>query len=153
MGNAFVTVIATPFKVAAVSCQVTVYTKFLTPSLLVIQHTTLRIKTDDSNRSRWPLHPLWQDLSERVAQMEGLGVLRELDMPALAEERQMRNIISVYGYMKRIAAIQCLQNGLPMMTHNLAQQRLCELLNRIHDPLTWQNDVERRITEMRLGEW
>ncbi|MDO9053229.1 MAG: hypothetical protein Q7U37_04780, partial [Gallionella sp.] len=31
-GSAFVTVIATPFKVAAVSCQMTVYTKFLTPS-------------------------------------------------------------------------------------------------------------------------
>ena len=121
--------------------------------LLVHQHTTLRIKTDDSNRSRWPLHPLWRDLSERVAQMEGLGVVRELDMPALLDERQMRNIISVYGYMKRIAAIQCLQNGLPMMAHDLAQQRLSELLNRIHDPLTWQNDVERRITEMRLGEW
>lgn len=121
--------------------------------VLVKDHTTLRIKTDDSNRSRWPLHPLWQDLTERVAQMEGLGVVRELDMPALLDERQMRNIISVYGYMKRIAAIQCMQNGLPMMPHDIAQQRLGELLNRIHDPLTWQNDVERRITEMRLGEW
>ena len=49
--------------------------------LLVNDHTTLRIKTEDSNRSRWPLHPLWQDLQERVAQMEGLGVVRELDMP------------------------------------------------------------------------
>jgi len=121
--------------------------------VLVNDHTTLRTKTDDSNRSRWPLHPLWQDLTERVAQLEGLGVVRELDMPALLDERQMRNIISVYGYMKRIAAIQCLQGGLPMMPHDQAQRRLSELLNRIHDPLTWQNDVERRITEMRLGEW
>src|SRR5674476_146055 len=33
-GSAFATVIATPFKVAAVSCQMTVYTKILTPSHL-----------------------------------------------------------------------------------------------------------------------
>lgn len=121
--------------------------------ILVNDHTTLRIKTGDSNRSRWPLHPLWQDLQERVAQMEGLGVVRELDMAGLLDERQMRNAISMYGYMKRIAAIKCLQSGLPMMTHDHAQKHLGILLNRIHDPLTWQTDVERRMTEMRLGEW
>ncbi|MDD5059089.1 MAG: hypothetical protein PHQ60_14580, partial [Sideroxydans sp.] len=33
-GAAFATVIASPFKVAAVSCLMTVYTKFLTPSLM-----------------------------------------------------------------------------------------------------------------------
>lgn len=41
--------------------------------LLVKEHTTLRLKTNDSNRSRWPLHPLWLDLIERVNQMEGLN--------------------------------------------------------------------------------
>ena len=31
--------------------------------VLVNDHTTtLRIKSDDSNRSRWALHPLWRDL-------------------------------------------------------------------------------------------
>jgi hypothetical protein len=121
--------------------------------VLVNDHTTLRIKSGDSNRSRWPLHPVWQDLQERVAQMEGLGVVRELDMAGLLDERQMRIAISMYGYMKRIAAIHCLQGGLPMMSHGHAQEHLGILLDQIHDPLSWQNDVERRITEMRLGEW
>lgn len=121
--------------------------------VLVNDHTTLRIKADDSNRSRWPVHPLWQDLQVRIAQMEGLGVVRELDMAGLLDERQMRNAISVYGYLKRIAAIQCLQSGMPMMTQDYAQRHLGILLNQIHDPLTWQTDVERRMTEMRLGEW
>lgn len=121
--------------------------------ILVNEHTTLRIKGDDSNRSRWPLHPLWQDLQGRVAQMEGLGIVRELDMPALLDERQTRIAISVYGYLKRIAAIHCLQSGLPMMPHNYALRHLHTLLEQIHDPLTWQTDVERRMTEMRLGEW
>ena len=121
--------------------------------ILVNDHTSLRIKTEDSNRSRWPLHPLWQDLIERVSQMDGLGVVREMDMPGLLDERQMRIAISVYGYLKRIAAIKCMQRDQPMIKHDDALNHLGILLNRVHDPLTWQTDVERRITEMRLGEW
>jgi len=121
--------------------------------VLVNEHTTLRIKSDDSNRSRWSLHPLWQDLQERVSQMEGLGVIRELDRDKLLDERMMRISISLYGYMKRIAAICCLQSDLPMITHKDTQELLCIMLDQLHDPLTWENNVERRITEMRLGEW
>ena len=57
--------------------------------LLVNEHTTLRIKEDDSNRSRWALHPLWRDLMEQVAKievLEGLETLNELDMNALLED-------------------------------------------------------------------
>jgi len=43
--------------------------------------------------------------------IEGLATLNELDMNALLEERKMRIAISVYGYLKRMAAIQCLQHG------------------------------------------
>jgi hypothetical protein len=121
--------------------------------LLVNDHTSLRIKSDDSNRSRWPLHPLWQDLQQHVAQMEGLGVVRELDLPALMDERLMRISISVYGYLKRIAAIKCLQGGMPAMSQEHAQRHLGTLLHRVHDQLTWETDVQRRMTEMRLGEW
>ena len=37
------------------------------------EHTTLRVPTDDSNRSRWPLHPLWLDLHQRIAEFDALG--------------------------------------------------------------------------------
>lgn len=120
--------------------------------VLVNDHTTLRIKTDDSNRSRWPLHPLWQDLQAHAAQMEGLGVIRELNMPALLDERMMRITISLYGYMKRIAAIYSLQGNTPAASLTQARAHLAVRLEQIHDPLTWQADVERRMTEMRLGE-
>ena len=121
--------------------------------LLVNDHTTLRIKTDDSNRSRWPPHPLWLDLQGRVAQMDGLGVVRELDREKLLDERMMRITISLYGYMKRIAAIYSMQGSTPAASLNQARAHLAVELNRIHDPLTWDTDVERRINEMRLGEW
>lgn len=120
--------------------------------ILVNDHTSLRIKTDDSNRSRWPLHPLWVELRAHAAQMEGLGVVRELDRAALLDERMMRITISLYGYMKRIAAIYSLHGKTPAISLKQARAHLSLELERIHDPLTWQTDVERRITEMRLSE-
>lgn len=121
--------------------------------VLVMDHTKLCIKSDDTNRSRWPLHPLWQDLNDQVAQIPGLGVIRELDMAALLEERMMRMTISVYGYMKRIAAIRTMQGKTETLSLDQATKHLEAQLVRVHDSLTWPGDVERRVTEMRLGEW
>lgn len=33
---------------------------------LSVDHDTLRVPTNDSNSSRWPLHPLWQDLQQQI---------------------------------------------------------------------------------------
>ena len=122
--------------------------------ILVDQHTSLRTPTEDSNRSRWPLHPLWQHLTEQARQMEGLGVIRELDMQGLLDERLMRIVVSLYGYMKRVAAIHSLQND-PSKVPSLAAAvgYLSKQLHLVHDNLSWESDVERRMTEMRLGEW
>lgn len=125
--------------------------------LLVNEHTTLRIKDDnDTNRSRWVLHPLWQDLIEQVAKieiLEGLDTLNELDLNALLEERKMRIAISVYGYLKRMAAIQCFQHGKDKMSVTEAQALLSMVVRHVHNPLSWSCDVEERVTEMRLGKW
>lgn len=120
---------------------------------LVKDHTTLRIKTDDSNRSRWPLHPLWLDLTERVNQMNGLGIVRELDREALLEERFTRIAISVYGYIKRVAAIDALYTGVEKSYMDEAFNHLQNRITELHDPLTWQQDVNRRAKEMKFGEW
>ncbi len=120
--------------------------------ILVNDHTTLRTKNEDSNRSRWPLHPLWSDLQEQVKHMDGLGVVRELDRAKLLDERMMHITISLYGYMKRIAAIYSIQGSTPAISLKQARAHLAVQLNQIHDPLTWQTDVERRIIETRLGE-
>jgi hypothetical protein len=45
---------------------------------LVNDHDTLRIPTEDTNRSRWPLHPLWVDLAQQIAEFCGQGVYRAL---------------------------------------------------------------------------
>lgn len=102
--------------------------------LLVKDHTTLRTKTNDSNRSRWPLHPLWQDLTERVNQMEGLGIVRELDDKALLEERLTRIAISIYGYVKRVAAIDLLYTGATKSYMDEVFDHLQNRVNELHDP-------------------
>lgn len=124
--------------------------------VLVNDHTTLRIKSDDSNRSRWALHPLWQDLIEQIASieiLEGMDTMNDLDMNALLEERKMRMAISVYGYLKRLAAIQCLQYGKEQISVTEAQTLMNMIIRHVHDPLSWPLDIEERVTEMRLGKW
>jgi hypothetical protein len=118
------------------------------------EHTTLRAPSEDSNRSRWPLHSLWQDLQQRIGAMESLGARRTDTLAAALDERLIRSIISVYGYLKRIAAIHVMQQGrydvLPLA---LLLPELRLQLQRIHDPLAWNDDVRKRIDEMRLGPW
>ena len=121
--------------------------------VLFKDHTTLRTKSLDSNRSRWALHPLWLDLIERVNQMEGLGVVRELDQLALLEERFTRIAISVYGYIKRVAAIDAIYTGVEKAYMDEAFTHLQNKITELHDPLSWQQDVNRRVKEMKLGEW
>jgi hypothetical protein len=121
---------------------------------LATEHTTLRTPTDDSNRSRWPLHPLWLDLQRRISTFDSLGAQRTDGLGSALEERLMRSLISVYGYLKRIAAIHAMQHGrsdvipLALLLPELRMQ-----LQRIHDPLAWNGDVRKRIDEMRLGPW
>ncbi|MBT9521338.1 MAG: hypothetical protein IV101_10645 [Dechloromonas sp.] len=121
--------------------------------ILVNDHTTLRVPNDDSNRSRWPLHPLWADLQSHIAAMDGLGIVCEIDPGALLNERETRMAISVYGYLKRIGAIQGIRRRTPEIGYEESITQLCKMLDRIHDELTWETDVQRRYNEMRLGQW
>jgi len=120
---------------------------------LVNDHTKLCIKSGDTNRSRWNLHPLWVDLQEQVAKIPSVGLERDLNMDALLDQRFMILTVSVYGYLKRLAAIRSLQGETAPASMEKAQQFLSKQLRRIHDPLTWEHDVQRRMNEMRLGEW
>ncbi len=121
--------------------------------VLVNEHTTLRVRNEDSNRSRWPIHPLWQDLQTHIASLEGLGIIRELDPEALTDERLMRIVISVYGYLKRVGALRGIKLKKPEIGFHESLALLNRKLEQVHDDLTWQNDVKRRYDEMRLGQW
>jgi hypothetical protein len=120
---------------------------------LVCEHDTLRMPTMDSNRSRWPLHPLWIDLQARIQQLNFIGIYRAVDQEAILRERLMRIAISVYGYLKRIGAVTAIQQSRSSITDDEAIRQLVALLKKVHDPLTWRIDVSKRIKAIQLGQW
>lgn len=117
---------------------------------LVSEHTSLRVKGEDSNRSRWAVHPLWAALTGAIEQLPAQGVYREVDPQAVLDETLMRMAISMEGYLKKVAAIECLKEGRPMLSHGQTLQRLIPVLDKVHNQLTWRGDVQRRIDQLRL---
>ena len=118
---------------------------------LVSEHTSLRVKSDDSNRSRWPVHPLWTLLDEHIKSLPTQGVYREVDSAAMLDETLMRMAISMQGDLKKVAAIECLKEGRPMLSQGQTIDRLIPLLEKVHNGLTWRGDVQRRMDRLRLA--
>lgn len=120
---------------------------------LATDHTSLRIPTADSNSSRWPLHLLWIDLLERIAELPHLGISRIHGQNSVLEERMIRIAISIHGYLKMVSAVHCVQTGKPMIDVNEALSVIDDRIQKLYEPLAWQVDVEKRIKEIRLGQW
>lgn len=121
---------------------------------LVEEHDTLKQPTEDSNRSRWPLHPLWQDLQEKIRSIEFLEVREVIGKNAALDERMMQMAISMYGYLKRVAAVECVQKDTDHATFNDAIVRISDLIYKhFYEPLAWKMDVEQRRKEILLGKW
>lgn len=119
---------------------------------LVKEHTKLAISSADTNRSRWNIHPLWEDLQNRIEMINGLGVYRECDPQARLAEREMRVAISLYGYAKRLGAIHSLQRGYSEIGLDQVTERMAILMHRVHDEFAWKVDIQQRIDEMRVGK-
>jgi len=117
------------------------------------EHDTLRIPSTDSNKSRWPLHPLWMDVQKLIEEMPAAENGNEVDDEAALRGREQRIIISIYGYLKRLAAIRSLTSKKRNQKLDKTLERMGNLVKRIHDPMSWELDVEKRTTEMELGKW
>jgi hypothetical protein len=120
---------------------------------LAEEHDTLRTRTEDSNRSRWPLHPLWVDLQQQIADLHRLESKQVDGKDLVLDERLMRLTISVYGYLKRMAAVSCVKQGQTMIEEEEALGLLGDRLRKLFDPLTWKIDVQKRMKAIELGEW
>jgi hypothetical protein len=119
---------------------------------LATEHDTLRVPTEDENRSRWPLNPLWTDLQAQIETLPAQGVYREIDPQAAIRERLMRLAISLHGNLKQVAALHSVEEGRgEIATKDQALERLKALLARVHDPHTWPGEVQKRIDQIRLG--
>jgi hypothetical protein len=99
------------------------------------------------------LHPLWEDVQERVKEVNQTEVREPYDKGVVLDERMMRIAIIMYGYLKRVAAIRCIKTGKNMILVQEALEYLDERILRIHDPLNWEIDVKKRIEAIGCGEW
>ena len=120
---------------------------------LVSEHDSLRIPTTDSNRSRWPLHPIWVDLMAHIAEFDAQGVYRVIDSEAALNEQLQRIAVSVYGYQKRVAAIIGLQERRNHVSFGDAADDLRRRIERLHDPMSWGVDVAAKREQSRLGQY
>lgn len=121
---------------------------------LACNHTTLRRPNADSNRSRWPLHPLWAALKADIDALPQTGLVRALDPRLPLEWRLYQLGKSLYGTLKGIAAVVALMDG---ETAPFPLDEFIETLPGIlaphHANDNWRHDVIQRITAHCLGQW
>jgi hypothetical protein len=117
------------------------------------EHDTLRVKTEDTNSSRWPFHPLWQDLLDQIQKLGVFGASNIDFMSCVLEEREERIAIAVYGYLKRVAAIKRVQEKSDRVRLIEAFDRLRCKIFELHEPFSWELDVKKRAKQIELGKW
>ena len=93
------------------------------------------------------------DLQERIAELHVLESKQVDGKELVLDERLIRPTISVYDYLKRMAAVSCVKEGKPMMSEEETFGLLGDRLRRLFDPLSWKFDVQKRIKAIELGEW
>ncbi|MEQ8442529.1 MAG: hypothetical protein RIM33_17165 [Alphaproteobacteria bacterium] len=116
-------------------------------------HTTLRTRTADANRSRWPLHPLWEALQTDIASLPQTGLVAVIDDDSALSWRKHKALKSMLGHCKYIAAIHAVQHGADDgLSFEAFMPLLSKMLSRHTDEQIWRNDVERKMLEIRLGQ-
>lgn len=121
---------------------------------LSTNHTTLRRPNGDSNRSRWPLHPLWTSLQNHIENLPRYGLVRAFDAKKVLDYRIYKQSQSVHGYLKGLMALECIRTGEPVPTD--LQDILDVLMQHLddhHHAVPWEADVEKRIRGFEVGQW
>jgi hypothetical protein len=128
---------------------------------LARKHTTIRLPTLDTNRSRWPLHPIWKalltELSTWPDNPEQIGVCRPNSSDGLAWKR--RQIYKqVYGLLRRCAALDTVcgrrptepGREIPSLDDAIKGMRL-ELIANHHNSIEWTTKLHEQILALELG--
>jgi len=119
------------------------------------RHTTLRRPSGDSNKSRWPLHPLWQSLQQVIHTYDQTGLVRAFDEPAFLDYRLDKNAQSLLGNLKGVAALLHLSKPSRRDPPDLEAtlKAIPALVQRYHSDRMWQQDVEQRLRDYEAGRW
>lgn len=119
---------------------------------LATEHDTLRRPNADQNRSRWPLHSLWYDIQKQIETFNCLGIHREFNYVAQLDEKITRNAISMYGYLKQMAALNCVKHKSSGIEFIDAMRYLYRKIRVVHNQLSWEIDVEKKIQKLRFEQ-
>lgn len=121
---------------------------------LATNHTSLRRPNGDTNRSRWPLHPLWEALLEDIAALPQTGLVKALDPQRPINFRIEHQAKSLYGNLKSLGTLIAARDGLntvPKLEHVL--EALPVLLKKYHWDILWKRALEDRLAALKLGQW
>ncbi len=119
---------------------------------LATKHTTLRKPNGDSNRSRWPRHPLWNSVTEAIQTMPQTGLIREIDDLKPISYLLHHAGKSLYGNAKNAAMLLHYMSGrkvIPDLAFVL--EELPGILEEHHSEALFLADVEQRIKKRDLG--
>ncbi len=117
-------------------------------------HTSLRQSSGDHNRSRWPLHPLWQDLQARINSLPQTGLCRDIQQKEVLALRKRRLMQAIVGSLKGLGALTDLQSAREKPPD--IYETLDEIAHYAEDELhqeEWNADVKNRIKQYEIGQW
>lgn len=119
---------------------------------LATAHTSLRRPTGDSNRSRWPLHPLWSALLDAIASLPQEGLVRDYRPLNALEYRRHKLGKSLHGLLKAVA-FHVFQESDHKRIPDLewVLEELASFVEPHHSPIIWESDLRKKISESELG--
>lgn len=121
---------------------------------LAAHHTSLREATQDSNRSRWPFHPLWEDLFRRIDKLPQTGLVRDYDPENDIYWRRQEILKGIYGYLKALGAIESIskpKSAIPTLQTLI--EGLPEALQPHSHPEAFRREIDKRLARREAGRW
>lgn len=121
---------------------------------LAVTHTTLRRPSRDSNKSRWPLHPLWKQLQRNILELPQTGLIRDIDPAQPLNWRIYQQSKSLHGTLKGMAVLLYAKGNFDdVPSLDSVIEALPEVLRTHHQKTIWKRDIEKRRKAFELGQW
>ncbi|MDA1325301.1 MAG: hypothetical protein O3C34_11175, partial [Proteobacteria bacterium] len=108
----------------------------------------------DSNKSRWPFHPIWKDLLKQISALPQTGLVQEIDPQKPLSWRLYQQSKSLYGMLKGMGVLLHASGKVPdEFTLDDVIVAMRPQLKLHHREPKWEHDTDKRIKAYRLGQW
>jgi len=118
---------------------------------LARNHTSLRIPSNDRNRSRWPVNPLWLSIIELADQCIPSPPHPVAPFAASIDYQIERRLQTVFGNLKSLAAALSVNRPDDPMSLRELLRELPGLLGRYDPNAFWSEDVAQKILKLECG--